>query len=120
MVKTVANCKLSTNYKIASQKAKKTSVEKRILFRHLMFLNRNKPLATSLDLCYNDYRMSKRQKAFSRLRIQPFQKVELTFWYYIIATEIDKFHNEICSQIIDLPSKCFEFRLSIVVIIKRK
>ena len=40
----------------------------------------------------------------------------LPFWYYIIATEIDKFHNEICSQIIDLPSKCFEFRLSIVVI----
>ena len=58
----------------------------------------------------------KRLIAFSRLRIQPFQKVELTFWYYIIATEIDKFHNEICSQIRDLPSKCFEFRLSIVVI----
>ena len=30
------------------------------LFRHLMFLNQNKPLATSLDLCYNQAEVSLR------------------------------------------------------------
>ena len=43
------------------------------------------------------------------------QKAVMAFCIYIIATEIDKFHNEICSQIIDLPSKFsnFDFRLSL-------
>ena len=52
---------------------------------------------------------------FSRLKIQPGKKSILTFCYYIIATEIDKFLFEICSQIFDLPSKFlnFDFRLSL-------
>ena len=55
---------------------------------------------------------------FSWLNFQPIQNPQQDFGYYIVTTEIDKFLHEICLQIIDLLSKSFEFRLSIVVIIK--
>ena len=54
-------------------------------------------------------------KAFSRLINQPNKKPQVAFCIYIIATEIDKFPREICSQILDLRSKFlnFDFRLSL-------
>ena len=46
---------------------------------------------------------------------QPNKKPKAAFCFYIIATEIDKFHFEICKQIKDLLSKFwnFDFRLSL-------
>ena len=65
---------------------------------------------------YNDYRMSKRQKAFSRLIFQPPQKAENCFLllYHCNRNRQISFRNLLANQ--RFAVEILEFRLSIVVI----
>ena len=65
---------------------------------------------------YNDYRMSKRQKAFSRLIFQPLQKAKNCFLllYHCNRNRQIPFRNLLANQ--RFAVEILEFRLSIVVI----
>ena len=77
--------------------------------------SRNSRIST-FDCRYNNYRMSKRQKAFSRLIFQPLQKAKNCFLllYHCNRNRQIPFRNLLANQ--RFAVEILEFRLSIVVI----